>query len=90
LKKTGKYEEYERQKIRENSLAWLASAERDVNLLRETYTQASNFVTNSEGQLESWAAKMTPEEFDNTIQEQFDKFKENFLKNLDGEINENN
>lgn len=90
LKKEGRYEEYERQKIRENALAWLAAAERDVNLLRETYTQASKFVTNSEGQLESWAAKMTPEEFDNTIQQQFNKFKENFLKNLDGEINEDN
>lgn len=90
LKKAGTYEEYERQKIRENALAWLASAERDVNLLRETYTQASNFVTNSEGQLETWAAKMTPEEFDNTIQEQFNKFKEKFLKDLDGDTDENN
>jgi hemerythrin-like domain-containing protein len=90
LRKQGKYEEYEQNKIRENALAWLALAERDVNLLRETYTRASEYVTNSEGQLETWAARMTPEEFDATIQEQFNKFKENFLKKLNGENNENN
>ena len=90
LKKEGKYEEYEQNKIRENALSWLASAERDVNLLRETYTQASKFVTNSEGQLETWSARMTPEEFDNTIQAQFNKFKENFLKKINGENNEDN
>jgi hypothetical protein len=90
LKKDGKYEDYEQTKIRENALAWLDSAERDVNLLRETYTQASKFVTNSEGQLESWTARMTTDEFDDTIQKQFNKFKENFLKNLNGETDETN
>jgi hypothetical protein len=33
---------------------------------------------------------MTPAEFEETVQSQFNKFKENFLKNLDGETNENN
>lgn len=90
LKKAGKYEEYEQQKIRENALAWLESAERDVNLLRETYTRASEFVTNSEGEKEKWSARMSIEEFDATIQKQFDQFKEKFLNNLNGEQNENN
>jgi hypothetical protein len=85
LKKSGKYEEYERNKIRENALAWLAAAERDVELLRQTYTQAAEFISNGDGATETWTAKMTPEEFDRTIQEQFNKFKENFLKNLDKE-----
>jgi hypothetical protein len=85
LKKSGKYEEYERNKIRENALAWLATAEQDVKLLRETYTQAAKFVSNSDGITETWTSKMTPEEFDATIQEQFNKFKENFLKQINGE-----
>jgi hypothetical protein len=85
LKKSGKYEEYERNKIRENALAWLATAEQDVKLLRETYTQAAKFVSNSDGVTETWTSKMTPEEFDATIQEQFNKFKENFLKQINGE-----
>ncbi len=88
LKKQGKYEDYEQQKIRENALAWLASAERDVTLLKEAYTQASTFVTNSDGEKEHWTARMTPEEFEETIQAQFNKFKENFLKKLNKETDD--
>ena len=90
MTKAGTYEEYSKNKIRENALAWLAAAERDVNMLKQTYTQAAEFVTNSDGALETWGAKMTPAEFEETVQTQFNKFKENFLKNLDGESNENN
>jgi hypothetical protein len=91
LKTAGKFEEYEQSKIRENKLAWLAAAERDVEMLREAYTQASQFVTNSEGEKENWSARMTPDEFNETIQKQFDIFKEKFLNNLDNkENNENN
>ena len=85
LKKEGKYEEYEQSKVRENALAWLASAERDVELLKQTYTQAIDFVSNTDGATETWSAKMTPEEFEEKIQKEFDKFKENFLKKLNGE-----
>ena len=90
MTKAGTYEEYSKNKIRENALAWLASAERDVDMLKQTYTQAAEFVTNSDGALETWGAKMTPAEFEETVLAQFNKFKENFLKNLDGESNENN
>jgi succinylglutamate desuccinylase len=90
FKKQGTYYDYERNKIRENALAWLRSAERDVEMLKQTYTQASEFVTNSDGEKEVWTARMTPEEFEETIQSQFNKFKENFLANLNGEKNENN
>ena len=90
MTKASTYEDYSKNKIRENALAWLASAERDVNMLKQTYTQAAEFVTNSEGALETWGAKMTPAEFEETVQTQFNKFKENFLKNLDGKTNENN
>ena len=90
MTKAGTYEEYSKNKIRENALGWLAAAERDVNMLKQTYTQAAEFVTNSDGALETWGAKMTPAEFEETVQTQFNKFKENFLKNLDGESNENN
>ena len=90
LKNTGTYEEYERNKIHENALAWLRDAERDVELLKQAYTQTQQFVSNSEGITETWSAKMTPEEFENTIQKEWDKFKENFIKRLNGESNENN
>jgi len=85
LKKEGKYDEYEQTKIRENALAWLASAERDVKLLKQTYTQAIDFVSNTDGAKETWSAKMTAEEFEEKIQKEFDKFKEDFIKKINGE-----
>ena len=85
LKKAGKYDEYERNKIRENALAWLRDAERDVELLKQAYTQVQQFVSNSDGQVEHWSAKMTAEEFESTIQKQFEEFKIKFLEKLNGE-----
>lgn len=90
MKKAGTYESYSKNKIRENALAWLVAAERDVAMLKQTYTQAAEFVTNSDGVLETWGAKMSPAEFEETVQTQFNKFKENFLKNLNKESDENN
>jgi len=92
LKKAGKFEEYEQNKIRENAMAWLRDAERDVELLKQTYTQVQQFVSNSDGQVEHWSEKMTPEEFENTIQKQFEEFKINFLEKLNKKEkhNENN
>jgi Rad3-related DNA helicase len=88
LRVTGKYEEYEQQKIRENAMAWLAAAERDVEMLKKTYTEASKFVTNGDGETENWEARMTPEEFEEQVQQQFNKFKEQFLEKLNKEPNE--
>jgi len=85
LKKAGKYDEYERNKIRENALSWLRDAERDVEMLKQAYTQAQEFVSNSEGRVEHWTSKMTAEEFENTIQKQFEEFKIKFLANLNKE-----
>jgi len=83
LKIKGKYEEYEQKKIRENAEAWLKRAEQDVEMLKEVYTQASSTVMNADGMVEHWSAKMTPDEFEKTIQTQFDNFKIKFLKNLE-------
>jgi hypothetical protein len=88
LKNQGTYEEYERKRVHDNAIAWLASAEKDVELLKQTYTQAINFVSNTDGATETWSAKMTPEEFEDKIQTQFNKFKDDFLKKLNGEEND--
>jgi ElaB/YqjD/DUF883 family membrane-anchored ribosome-binding protein len=90
LKKSGQYKEYEQNKIQENALAWLRDAERDVELLKQAYTQAQEFVSNSDGYVETWSAKMTPEEFENTIQKQFNEFKKKFLENINGEKQDEN
>jgi hypothetical protein len=85
LKKAGTFNEYAYTKMRENALAWLQSAERDVEMLKEIYTQASKFVTNSDGITETWSAKMSPEEFEETIQSDFNKYKEEFIEKINKE-----
>jgi hypothetical protein len=90
MRKAGTYDEYEKQRVRQNAEAWLQQAEKDVEMLKQTYTQASKFVVNSEGELETWAAQMTPEEFEEKIEKSFAEFKERFIKRLNGEQNENN
>ena len=88
LKKSGQYTDYEQNKIRENAMAWLADAERDVALLKQVYTQTTDFIQNSDGGIETWSAKMTPDEFEEKVQSQFDKFKQEFLNKLNGETTE--
>jgi hypothetical protein len=81
LKLEGKYEEYEQKKLAENKKSWLKSAEQDIRLLKELYTQATTAVTNAHGLTEKIEAKMTPEEFEKTVQQNFEKFKTDFIKN---------
>ena len=89
LRKDGKFEEYQKTRMRENALAWLRNAEQDVEMLKQTYTQATEFVLNADGEQETYAARMTPEEFSEKVESEFAKFKEDFLKRLDGEDDEN-
>ena len=83
LRKKGKYKEYEQEKIRNNKLAWLKKAEEDVKALKEAYTKSQQYVTNSDGLMETWAAQMTPEEFEEKVQKEFDEFKLKFLENME-------
>ena len=89
LRKQGKYEEYEQKKIQDNAEAWLKRAEEDVKALKIAYTEQQQYVTNSDGLMETWDAQMTPAEFEEKVEVQFTSFKENFLENLNKE-NENN
>tara|TARA_R100001163_G_C5037982_1_gene176784 strand:+ start:208 stop:891 length:684 start_codon:yes stop_codon:yes gene_type:complete len=87
LRKQGKFEEYERTRIKNNAMSWLGRAEKDVQMLKDTYTKSAEFVQNAEGETETWHAKMTPEEFEKTVQTQFNEFKKKFLKNLEEKLN---
>lgn len=86
LKKTGKFEEYSNEKIKANALAWLQTAEQDVELLRDVYTHASKLVVNSEGETETWASRMTPDEFEEKIIKGFESYKTDFLDKLNNAI----
>jgi hypothetical protein len=90
LRKQGLFEEYQLNRVKQNALAWLKSAEQDLDLLKQAYTQASEFVINSEGEVEHWSAKMTPDEFKEKIETGFEEFKVRFLTRLEGKQDENN
>ena len=90
LKIDGKFNEYEQIKIRENALACLHVAEQVFVMLKKAYTEVSKFVLNADGETESYAAKMTPEEFEEKVEKSFTEFKQQFLNRLNGENNENN
>ena len=87
LRKQGKYEEYEQNKTKANAEAWIKKAEQDVEMLKKAYTESQQFVTNSDGLVETWAAQMTPEEFEEKVEKQFAEFKEKFLANLNNKDN---
>ena len=86
LRKQGKFEEYERNRIRNNAEAWLKRAERDVEMLKEAYTKSAEIVQNADGDVETWHAKMTTSEFEETVQKQFNDFKKKFLENLEEKL----
>jgi leucyl aminopeptidase len=87
LRKQGKYEEYEQKKIQDNADAWIKKAEQDVEMLKKAYTESQQYVTNSDGLMETWAAQMTPEEFEEKVEKQFKEFKKEFLSKLNNEEN---
>lgn len=93
LKKQGKFEEYAQEKMYANAIAWLQKAEQDVDMLREAYTKASKLVINGDGDTETYAAQMTPEEFNEKVINGFKEYKQDFLnklnKHTNGENNEN-
>jgi ElaB/YqjD/DUF883 family membrane-anchored ribosome-binding protein len=89
LRVNGKYEEYEKKRIRANAESWLKDAEQDVQALKTAFTEAQQYVTNADGLTETWAAQMTPEEFEEKVEAQWEEFKKDFLSNLNGEkVNE--
>lgn len=81
LRLEGKYDDYEKQKVKENALAWLRDAEKDVEDLVNAYKYAS-FV-NQDGSVENWAGGLSPEEFENKVRGEFEKFKTEFIGKLE-------
>jgi hypothetical protein len=77
----GRWDEYERQKVKENALAWLAEAERDKNAIAEELSKVE--FANSFGDVEKWNTGTTKEELLKKIEEEFQKFKEDFIQKLE-------
>lgn len=76
----GRWGEYENEKMKQNAMAWLAEAERDKNLIAEELSKL-DFV-NSFGDVESWNTGVTKEQLLKKIEEEFQKFREDFISKL--------
>ena len=88
LRIEGTWDEYERNKMKENALSWLAEAERDKNLIADELSKVE-FV-NSFGDVEKWDTNNTKKELLHKIEDEFQKFREDFISKLDGIGNKNN
>lgn len=85
LKIQKKYDDYETKKMLENAKSWLKEAEREVELLKEQYTQELNFVQ-EKGKLEKWEGMPSKEEFAKNIDNEFKRFKEEYLAKLEKKL----
>ncbi len=77
----GKWEEYQREKIKQNALSWLTEAEKDKNLIAEELSKV-DFV-NEFGDIEKWDAGKKKEELLQKIEDEFQKFREDFIQKLE-------
>lgn len=83
----GKWDEYEKEKMKQNALAWLKEAERDKNLIAEELSKLE-FV-NSFGDVEGWGTGVTKEDILQKIENEFQKFKEDFISKLESNSHQN-
>lgn len=82
----GKWDEYERQKLKENALAWLTEAENDKNSIAEELSKVD--FANEFGDSEKWNVPIHKEGLLEKIESEFKEFKENFIEKLDKELEE--
>jgi len=80
LKITGKYAEYERNKMKKNAMGWLKDSEQEVIALKVAVTKAPEFVT-VDGQVNKWEMQYDPEKMAASIDAQFNEMKSNIFKN---------
>jgi hypothetical protein len=81
LRIQGKYEEYEKEKIKKNVLAWLAEAEKEKEILADVLSRVE--FANEFGDVEKWNTTINKEDLLKQITEQFEEFKKNFLEQLE-------
>jgi len=81
IKLEGKWDEYQKQKIKQNALAWLKEAERDKNLIAEELSKAE--FANSFGDVEKWSGGLTKEQLLQKIEDEFEQFRKDFIQKLE-------
>jgi hypothetical protein len=78
-----RWDEYEREKVKLNALAWLKEAEKDKNLVADELSKVE--FANSFGDSEKWNTGVTKEQILQKIEDEFQKFREDFIQKLENE-----
>jgi len=75
------YEKWERKKIRKNVNSFLKDAAKDVEMLKERFTKTD--YVNSDGTVDKWKLPESVESINNSLDKQFEKFKDELLEKLE-------
>jgi ribosomal protein L37AE/L43A len=81
LRLEGKFEAYQRDRIRRNAESWLSDAEKEAKEIIETFKNPVTFA-NSDGTFETWSGGRSHTEVAEQIEKEFSNFKENFIEKL--------
>jgi len=81
LRITGKFKEYEKEKLKRNAMAWLDEAEKEKEILADTLSRLE--FTNEFGDIEKWNTHVNKEELLDKISQQFEQFKKEFLEKME-------
>ena len=82
----GKWDEYEKRKVKENAIAWLSDAEKDKNVIARELSQLE--FTNDFGDIEEWKTPFNKDEMLQKIENEFDEFRKNFIEQLERDLGE--
>jgi hypothetical protein len=83
----GKWDEYEKIKVKQNALAWLKEAEKDKDMIASELSRME--FTNDFGDNEKWKTPLNKEELLKKIENEFEEFTNNFIKKLEEDLGEN-
>ena len=83
LKIEGKYKDYEKDKMKQNAIAWVAQAEKDKDYIIEELIRSKFEFVNSNGLVEKWVSDVNVDELKEKIETEFQKFKEETLLKLE-------
>jgi hypothetical protein len=82
----GKWDEYEKTKVKQNALAWLKEAEKDKDLIASELSRLE--FTNDFGDNEKWKTPLNKEELLEKIEKEFADFRKNFIEQLERDLGE--
>ena len=87
LRIEGKWDRYEKNKLKENALAWLKEAESDKNRIVEELSRLE-FTKNEFGDIEKWDTKINKNELLKKIEDEFEQFGINYIEKLEKDLGE--